>query len=272
MKQLIYSLFLLSVVSLASCNLDKEVEIDLPPFESKLVTECYIESGSNIQLALTQSQNYFTTADSGILKSLFINDAEVVINYEGIDHKMDFNPMIDFKEMKWFNYKLNDSLDLKPGVPIYLRITDKKGRSISGETSYMNPVKIDSAKFFNKDDTATYVLCYFTDKSPLKDYYRFRVRKLNDSSKVMLDYATDDEIFNNKTAVLGSSPSFKKGDTAEVTLYTISKEYYNFINTVRSAQSSNGNPFAPPGVIESTVKGGLGVFTTTPYDRIIIVF
>jgi hypothetical protein len=36
---------------------------------------------------------------------------------------------------------------------------------------------------------------------------------------------------------------------------------------VSSAANANGNPFAQPAKVKSTVQGGLGVFATLVYDR-----
>ena len=51
----------ISLITLAmfSCDLEKEVEIDLPDYEGRLVVECYLEPGEPMTLLLTKSSPYF---------------------------------------------------------------------------------------------------------------------------------------------------------------------------------------------------------------------
>ena len=44
-------------------------------------------------------------------------------------------------------------------------------------------------------------------------------------------------------------------------------DHYSFQQSVREAIRANGNPFAQPARIRSTVQGGLGVFTVLVADR-----
>ena len=142
---------------------------------------------------------------------------------------------------------------------------------VTAEASWIKPVQIDSAVYYNTRDTAGYIVCYFRDKGPGADFYRFRIRRLSDSNYVKMDYASNDVLFNNQPSAFGSRPNLHKGDTVEVTLYTISEDYYKFYNSAASASQANGNPFAAPAVIESNVTGGTGIFTVLPYSRKIII-
>ena len=63
-----YSFLILisSSVLLVGCDaLTREIEVVLPPYESELVVECYLEVGKPYRLALTQTER-FLTVDIGI--------------------------------------------------------------------------------------------------------------------------------------------------------------------------------------------------------------
>jgi hypothetical protein len=252
--------------------MEKDVNVDLPPFKSLLVAECYIYPNKPVELSLTQTQDYFTqSGDTAILKNLFVNDADVKIIYEGKTYQMVYNPIPNLAEFKYFNYYLKDSIPYNEGEPIYLQVTDKHGRSISAETKWLSKVPVDSIsyKFPGPMDTLTYLIVYFKDDPSTQDYYRFQAKRLNadTGSRInheVLDYSTDDALFNGQEITLGTSKRFKHGDTASVTLLHIPYDYYRFMVSTQAAQSANGNPFSEPATIESNIKGGMGIFTAFP--------
>jgi hypothetical protein len=258
---------------LQACNLQKDVNVDLPPFKSQLVVECYIYPNQPVELALTQTQNYFgtNTNDTAILKNLFVNDADVKIIYMGKTYPMKFNPFPNIAEFKFFNYKMQDSLPYKEGETISLQVTDKQGRSVTAQTVWLSKVPIDSITYaFNSpSDSFTNLVVGFKDNGATKDYYRFQAKKLNADTgsrinREVVDYSTDDAIFNGLHSDLGTPRRYKHHDTAEVTLFHITPEYYRFITTSQLAQNSNGSPFAEPTNIESNIVNGLGIFTALP--------
>ncbi|HSI89864.1 MAG TPA: DUF4249 family protein, partial [Adhaeribacter sp.] len=81
------------------------------------------------------------------------------------------------------------------------------------------------------------------------------------------DFFATDRLNNGENIMFGTTYRFTPGDTLFVTLYHLERSYYDFLNTVDDAQDANGNPFAQPSAVKSTVQGGLGVFTTLVYDR-----
>ena len=44
---------------LMGCNLEQEIELDLPEYDSRPVVECYLEAGKPFSLLLSQSSPYF---------------------------------------------------------------------------------------------------------------------------------------------------------------------------------------------------------------------
>jgi len=71
-----YCLF--GLLFLASCS--KDVKVDIPDFEARLVVDGFIETGMPPVVILTQSQDIFSSANVGSLLSSFITDAQVSVH------------------------------------------------------------------------------------------------------------------------------------------------------------------------------------------------
>jgi hypothetical protein len=56
----IYFLLLVALV-FASCDLEKEIELELPEYERQTVVECYLEPGLPFTLLLTKSDGFFSS-------------------------------------------------------------------------------------------------------------------------------------------------------------------------------------------------------------------
>jgi hypothetical protein len=91
------------------------------------------------------------------------------------------------------------------------------------------------------------------------------------NNRAEIDYAADDNLSNGQAAAFGTGYDFEKDDTVFVSLYHLEKPYYDFFNSVEAARDANGNPFAQPASVISTVQGGYGVFTNLVYDRKMII-
>ena len=77
----------------------------------------------------------------------------------------------------------------------------------------------------------------------------------------------EDRFATNNEITLGTGYEYEEGDTLFVTLFHIDKAYHDFLESAKDAAGANGNPFAQPSQVKSTVTGGIGVFTTLVYDR-----
>lgn len=251
---------------LTGCNLEKDIDIDLPPYQSQMVVECYIEPGQPIKLSLVESNSYLDAPDIKL-----IEDAEVIIYYNGSPINLNFEPSYDKRTKKYYTHTTRFAVPGQPGDVYSLDITDKKGRSVSGSTTILPVVKIDTVEFNFNDKEKALVLTRFRDSAATENYYRYAVHKdsLNHSAEV--EYASPDELNNGKPFAFGTGYDFEPGDTVFVSLFHIDKEYYDFRQSVEDAQSSNGNPFAQPGRVKSTVQGGLGVFTNIVFDRKLLI-
>lgn len=78
MSKPIYILAAMAAVVLVSC--EKEVEVDLPETDPKLVVEGVIENGQPPIVILTKTQNYFAPTDINSISSIFVRDAVITVS------------------------------------------------------------------------------------------------------------------------------------------------------------------------------------------------
>lgn len=256
-----------------ACNLEKEIEIDLPDYESRPVVECYLEPGKSFALALSRSASYFDTFPSinfNFLQEVLISDAKVTITHNGkvyeLKNGLIFNPALQ-KAVNYYNSELvpadyTNNFDLK--------ITLADGKTIEATTRMLPKVAIDSLVVqFQEEDTLARVLTYLTDVPNQANYYRRMLHESSLDSLAKQDFIIDDRIVESVIA-FGTGYDYAAGDTIISTIYHIDKAYYNFLESVFNARDSNGNPFGSPSPIISNVRGtanAIGIFTGLNYDQ-----
>lgn len=311
MKYFPYILFLLIFTS---CNLEREIEIDLPPYENQLVVESYVEPGKPYLLTLSESISYFEiptlesvdlnqsiilnidgfeiqTTLQGLIDQGFLtaddvpglpptyNDAVVVITHNGVADTLQnilylvldprTNPENPY--FKYYNFISTTPVAADYDNPFYLSVMDTKGsRVVTGEAQFLPPVLIDSLRIrFNSSNEAS-LETWMTDPEPLGNFYRRVVNEKTLYRRPYQVFSFDDSILEG-SFVLGTGNDFKQNDTLISTIFSIDEAYYDFSETFEDAVQANGNPFAQPTRIKSTVLGGIGVFTALTHDRDTII-
>lgn len=270
MKSINISFFLLVAVLFASCNLEKEIELELPEYERQTVVECYLEPGLPFTLLLTKSDGFFSSfgdLDDSFLTNLLEEGAEINIKYGTqtvtLANEFSFNPFTG----KLFNYSSNEIVPEDFDSEFSLEVKTASGELITSTTKIMPQTPIDSLLIqfepFSDVDTAARVLTYTTDDLDMANFYRFILSSAVDPDEGQ-DFVVDDELLESEISVFGTNYSFNPGDTITSTFIQMSQDYYRFKNSVDNSIASNGNPFGQPGVISSNVVGEgnpLGIFT-----------
>lgn len=272
MKNIILIIFIISGIFTA-CNLEKEIDIDLPDYESRPVVECYLEPGQSFTLSLSRSASYFDTfpsLDFSFLQKVLISDAKVFISHNGKTYELKNQFVLNQTTQKVFNYGAKDLVPADYDSDFDLKITLADGKTIEATTRLLQKVPIDSMVVqFEKGDTSARVLTYLTDIPNQANYYRRMLHKSSLDSLAEQDFILDDRIVENVLA-FGSGYEYTQGDTIISTIFHISKAYYNFLESAFNARDSNGNPFGSPSPIISNVNGSagaIGIFTGVNYDR-----
>ncbi len=278
MKNILFgflSLFFV-VLSISCGNLEKEIDLELPAYEGKLVVECYLRPGLPFTCLLSRSVSYFDQFN--LTEEDFLNiledSAEVRISHNGEVYKLD-NQLFPIPTTMLVSNYVNLSL-----VPedynndFSLEIITKDGEKVTATTRILPVVPIDSVvvEFDEQNKSLARVLTYFQDDPNTKNFYRRMLHFGNLEYGLEFYFQTDDDFVDDGTVVFGSGFDYLVGDTVINSIYHIDQTYYNFLQSVDGAVDANGNPFAQPGALLTNLEGNaIGIFTGLSFDREITV-
>ncbi|MDF7810436.1 DUF4249 domain-containing protein [Hymenobacter sp. YC55] len=259
--------WLLALAPFTSCDLQKEIDVDLPVLPAQLVVECYLENGQLPRLTVTETVPYLSSPDPVIPE-----DVKVRITLaNGQVQQLQYFPGYDPTTGKAFTHIGLRRIIARPGDTFKLDVTDTKGRHVTGTATMPARIPIDSLEYKYNDlppeSREAYVLTNFKDPVGVGNYYRLQIHRDSISNDPVLDYDVDDRLNDGTNFTLGTSYIFDPGDRLYVTLYHFDRPYYLFRQSVNDARNANGNPFSQPSAIKSTVEGGVGVFTVLSYER-----
>ncbi|MBL7806888.1 MAG: DUF4249 family protein [Saprospiraceae bacterium] len=263
-----------AIALLASCNLTKDVEIDLPDYARQPVVECYLEPGKPFRLLLTRSYAFFDTLglSSNFLQNALLDGAFVTISYNGQTDTLKNQLTLVPNPIKVFNYVGENMVPGTPGTQFDLYIRLQDGGEIRARSSMLPVVPIDSiqVEFSEELDSLARMLTYITDDQSQENFYR---RILNYSSLDSFpdqDFLVTDRFSQTASIAFGTGYELKVGDTVFNSIFHVTRDYYDFKESVDLAVIGNLNPFAQPSPIKSNVSGTanpVGIFTVLVYDR-----
>lgn len=265
MKKILLSVFCFAAL-LTSCDLSKEVDIELPKYAAQPVVECYLIPGEPYRLLLTKSNSFFDpfTFDDPVkyFQSISMSGAQVRILTGQDTITLQENLHADIASRKIFNYTSDAIVPADHNNVFRLQIITPEGKDIHAVTLIPRPVPIDSVitEWEEGGKMLARQLIYTTDNPAEANFYR-RMIHFGSLDSTEQDYVIDDKIFTSEKQAYGTAYQFEVGDTVIHTHLNITREYFQFVS---SYQSSNANPFTQPGVIKSNVTGTaapLGIFT-----------
>ncbi len=270
-------ILLFSVIAfLGACNLSKDIEIELPAYDRQPVVECYLEPGRPFRLLLTQSYAFFDpfALDSSFLQRTLLQNALVTISYDGRTDTLPNQLTFDLSPARVFNYTGTNIVPATIGQVYQLRIVlSDGGGEITSSATMLSQVKIDSVvvEFNPSIDTLGRMLTYITDDQSQANFYRRLLNYTALDSFPDQDFLVTDRFSTTPSIAFGTGYELAKGDTVFNSIYHLSPDYYDYLESVQLAISGNLNPFAQPSPIKSNVSGTanpLGIFTCLVYDRI----
>jgi hypothetical protein len=277
MKNSWYKIFgfaFLATLVLSACNLEQEVELDLPDYEGQVVVEAYLEPGKPFRALITESAPYFEsfpTETGQFLENILLEGATVSISYNDETVLLNNGLFFDFETGKLYNYQANQVVPADYQSVFELDILTEAGTTITGVTRILPPVGLDSvAVQFNDTDTLARVVTYFSDEPAEANFYRAMLHLNSLDSLPYQSFILNDEFVENGTVAFGTFFDFNLGDTIINTLFHIDEAYYRWLQSVALASASNGNPFGQPGTLQSNLEGSeeaLGIFTGLSYVR-----
>ena len=273
-------LFLFIGMLFSQCQ--KEIEVNLPDYERKIVIEGSIENGQPAMVIVSRSVPYFSTIDlETLMKDVFITDAEVTVTSStGESEQLVFS--------------------LNPESPIYMAFTGRTllgepgksytltvrydGKEYSATSTMEEPFRLDSAwlSFRDENDTMPTSRIQLTDRAASHDYYMFRIKvhgkKLHDRLWVTsMPVAFDDATFNGQTVnyeILRANPSslfmaemsdeeqaeyyritYRHGDTVYLKTSMIDYNAFQYWSAMTYELAVGQNPFMSPAPVPCNLSG-----------------
>jgi len=259
------------IFGFSNCDLEKEVDLDLPTYENQLVVECYLEIGQPFVAIISESVDFF--AEPGLP---FISGATVTIAHQGEIYTLDEGIYSDSTGAQLYNYGSSSICPANYEEDFTILVSDGNGRIASATTQILKPILIDTLEtvWMPDDSTKALVFTRFQDPASEENFYRrmFQSGGNIGEGKNEQDFTTTDNFATSDNEIVyGTGFDFMKGDTVISTLFHIDQAYYDFKESVQSAINSNGNPFGQPSVIKSNIEGGIGIFTGLSYDRKMLI-
>jgi hypothetical protein len=268
-----YLLFIFSILLTIITSCEKEIDLEIPSHESKLVVEGWIEQGKGAKVILTLSAPYFTNIDSSNLRDYAVTQAKVTVSNDSFHEILTLKPNdIFFPPYYYFGSRLTGEVFGKYKIEIVYR-----GRTYIAETTIPDIVPLDSVWFEanSENDTLGLIGIQISDNINDKNYYRVLTKRLGKDNKYIPTFTSvfSDELFNGKSIGLTFSKGnaslldiaddryFNVSDTVIVKFCSIDKEHYEFWNTIQSQIINSANPFsATNNKISSNIDEGFGIW------------
>ena len=248
-----------------ACKLEKDVNINLPYYAPQLAIECYLDPGKPVAAYYSSTASYFDS-----LGKPFVNTGKIIIREPDYNDTLKYNPYYDVVSHKLYNFSISDYFYPKVNATYYMHGYDNTGRHVSGTAIFLPKPAIDTLTYYTlpPGDTTVNLTLYIKDDPKASNYYRVILNRDTLESTEKTDQIISDGNFVQGSSIpVFSGGKFAIGDVVYVRVFNIEKKYYDYLRSTRAAISANGNPFAQPAVVKSTVDTGFGVFTCLSYQR-----
>lgn len=262
---------------------EKNVTVEIPQVDTKVVVEGYIEEGKQPFVILSHTLPFFGSVNYETVLQSGIKNAIVIVNNGTFT-----DTLKDFLNIGvYFSFNM-----VGEEGKTYSLLVKTDGKDITSTTSIPHSVSLDSTwfKVDGNRDSLGYVWAHFKDPDTLGNYYRWFAKRINrytsgaeegqikDSVFVTpRGSVLEDKFFNGKSFDFGynrgSVPNsskeddnndernfFKRGDTIVVKFCSIDRAHFLFWRTEEMQVGNNGNPFGSPAPITSNIEGGLGIW------------
>lgn len=245
----IYKLILLFLFTLLISGCEEVINVDLDTAEPRLVIEASLQwqkgtPGNEQTVKLTTTTGYF---DSNIPTvsgaTVFVTDSDNTV----------FN----------FNENLPDSgvyvcTDFVPVIEkTYVLIVILNGETYTATETFKSVAEITKIEQNNEGGftgSDIEIKTFFNDPADTANYYMFRYKS---SVAAIPNYEVDTDEFFQGNEFFGfyTNEDIAAGANLEITLYGISKRYFEYMNKLISVAGGNsGGPFSTP---PATVRGNI---------------
>lgn len=271
MKRILPVITLL-LLQLFAC--EKEIDLNLPSGEQKIVVEGWIENGKSAEVILSLTAPYFSSIDSSNLFDYAVTHAKVTL------FAQDQSEILTLKRNQdYFPPYVYRSIDIhgEPGKSYTLEVILNRD-TLTATTTIPEPIPLDSV-WFSADpgmDGKGRIWARITDRADQENYYRVLYRRKGKDSRYLPGSLStfSDVLFNGRvaemaftrgyTSLLSNSDDkyFYAGDTVSIKFCSIDREQFEFWNGYQNEVISSANPLSSGSfILHSNVNGGLGIWT-----------
>jgi Domain of unknown function (DUF4249) len=252
--------YLLPAIFIFACT--KPVDINLPPDENRLVVEAYLTPQKRLAAALQTSTSITST-----LPLQLVTRAFVTISHNGFTDTLRNLPFIDSTNGRAYNYSSPKLMTEDYTNTYTLFVYDSTtGNSYTATTQLLHPVPIDSINHALNINKSVSIGVKFTDPGANENFYR-RFAFTNElKPEGLANFRFTDALFNGRDFSIFTGFTFKQGDTVTVRLYNLNKVYFEFLQSINTADDAASNPLAQPVFAKGNISGdALGIFTGLSY-------
>src|SRR5258706_3863282 len=275
MKLFFKSISFFVVLILFSC--EKNITVDLPTPEQKIVVEGYIETGQRAIVTLTKTAAFFAPVDSSSLFSYLVTNAVVTVSDGTTSEQLILT--IDTSQYIPLVYK-SSTLTGQEGKTFTLTVV-ADGKTLTAVTTIPHAVRLDSVWYKEQagHDSLGFAWAHLTDPDTLGNCYRWLAKRIGKDKRFLAPIGSvfEDKFINGKSFDFaynrGSEPNaydnntedgsrgyFHQGDTIAVQFCSIHRAHFDFWRIEKVQVSNNGNPFAAHAPIPTNIKGGIGIW------------
>lgn len=275
-------IFCIALFLLASCH--KDIELDQPAYEPKVVVDGYIEQDRTAYVFLTQSSPFLTDYDSASIVNSFLNYGKVTLTSSDGEEEI----LTLIRQDQFFPPFVYRSKKIKGKIGVSYRLEIKiKGKELTATTTIPEQPEIKSVRFKTDIDTLGYVE-YLVDRKNQETIHLFsQIRSLkvdqtfhpsgnpmysyNDNftgekwvtvwrsreSQMYLD-KLEDYYYNNDYPHYQYSDS----DTIWLKIGAVDQTSFDVLSSMFLDLANRENPFAFNGSgIVTNIEGGIGRWT-----------
>lgn len=257
MKALHKIYFFILIVLFVGCI--PEPEIDIIPYQPKVVIDGWIENGQFPKVLITRSMSYFGDIDSTTARKLVIRTAKVSVS-DGLNEEI----LTLRKDDTHFPPYVYSGTQLKGEIgKTYTLTVETGGETYRATTTIPDSVHLDDLWFdvLPEKDSLGYIYGKFTDDPDAANYYRVFTKRVNKDERFIPVYlsAIGDQSFNGKSFIFSllRGPDtftnvvddlyFVENDTVDVKLCTMDRASFDFWRTLERELYVVGNPFSSSG-------------------------
>ena len=288
--------FLVLSVSMGLHSCTKEVTIEIPNAEPKLVVEGHIEPGQPPIIFLSKSTGYFDKTDINTFTGLLVKDATIIFSSSQITDTLDL--ICSSQIPPSFQQQLAELLGVSVETlksqnicaytslnPLLFGVENENydikilynNEEFTSSTRIPKHHALDSCWFMLYGDEVErgFISVNMSEPAGLGDCYRWMAQRKGEDSRFIapLGSAFEDKFIDGQTfnffAARGMEPNsskeedtgpdagyFKTGDTVIIKFCTTDQASFQFYRTFETEAGNLGNPFASPGLIKGNISNG----------------